>query len=277
MDCRWEMGKLAVFVTIRKKRNWVKQTDCLIGGHIVDGNMLIRLELNIPPEFFDSAGKQNNYESVSEKIARAVIVDILNDVDVRKGNPDKFEPDYVSEVEGYEVTFAVEKSLVPQLKGLKRLDNSKREMNNILIKDINAAVNRKASKTYSFISNLIIITLTPLLEWYYPYYIQPESLSHIIWEKRARKRDLLFDDLYARYIQNNNFKNIYIIQPTHDGYLILFDVKAFGGFEEKDFMAKIEVKKPKAFPTYKTTSKIEGDFPILYETTIINHIKVNED
>ena len=40
--------------------------------------MIIEMELNIPPKFFESAKEENDFESVSERIAKQFITSILN-------------------------------------------------------------------------------------------------------------------------------------------------------------------------------------------------------
>ena len=68
--------------------------------------MSIELELSIPPHFFDSAREENNYESVSEKIAKVFLKEVCGVDDIHRGDDKKSEPDYVSNNSGYEVTFA---------------------------------------------------------------------------------------------------------------------------------------------------------------------------
>ena len=88
--------------------------------------MSIELELSIPPHFFDSAREENNYESVSEKIAKVFLKEVCGVDDIHRGDDKKSEPDYVSNNSGYEVTFAIKQSLIPQLKGVQPLNHSNR-------------------------------------------------------------------------------------------------------------------------------------------------------
>lgn len=50
--------------------------------------MAVKMELNIPPHFFDSAKAENHFESVSERIARAFLVDILKLWGIKRGDPE---------------------------------------------------------------------------------------------------------------------------------------------------------------------------------------------
>lgn len=110
--------------------------------------MSIELELSIPPHFFDSAREENNYESVSEKIAKVFLKEVCGVDDIHRGDDKKSEPDYVSNNSGYEVTFAIKQSLIPQLKGVQPLNHSNRNTEMETISDIQTALERKKEKTY---------------------------------------------------------------------------------------------------------------------------------
>ena len=86
-------------------------------------------ELRIPPHFFDSANAENHFESVSERIAKAFLSGIMNIFPLIRGDDKQGEPDYICGKDGYEVTFAISSSLIPQIKGVKALDGKK---NNIV-------------------------------------------------------------------------------------------------------------------------------------------------
>lgn len=53
------------------------------------------VELHIPSNLFDSAKAENSFESVSERISKAFIKDILNELNVRRGDDKINEPDYM--------------------------------------------------------------------------------------------------------------------------------------------------------------------------------------
>lgn len=112
--------------------------------------MSIELELSIPPHFFDSAREENNYESVSEKIAKVFLKEVCGVDDIHRGDDKKSEPDYVSNNSGYEVTFAIKQSLIPQLKGVQPLNHSNRNTEMETISDIQTALERKKRKNILF-------------------------------------------------------------------------------------------------------------------------------
>ncbi len=233
--------------------------------------MAVRIELNIPPHFFDSAKECNNFESVSERIAKAFLSSILNVTNIRRGDAESHEPDYISSEIGYEVTFAINESLIPQLKGLKPLDDRKRNIETELINTITDAVIRKAEKTYSCKTCLVLITLETLPTWYYSLYFQEtDPFAKMAWRICNKKRDSFFEKLYGEYIANDIFDNIYIIQPTCNSEFALFDVRMFGKKSEP-FITRVKTNKPKAFPTCKVVSVGEKDDVYNIETIIINH------
>lgn len=237
--------------------------------------MIVKMELNIPPHFFESADNENNFESVSEKIAKAFVIECLHEKNLKKGCPEKHEPDYISENQGYEVTLAIEETLVPQLKGVKMLETGELNIEDSLIKDIAKAIEKKSCKNYSSIPNLFIITLYPLLTWYYPLYIPVEDsdLSKLIWETKVKRRNDFFDKLYSMYIEGKKFKNIYILLPTHKESFVLFDIKCFGSYADKDFLTPVKTKNKKAFPTYKVTHITNVGSSISQEITVVRYIK----
>ena len=87
----------------------------------------------------------------------------------------------------------------------------------------------------------------------------------------SQKRNNLFDELYSSYIETGIFKNILIVQPTHDEHFILFDTKVFGSYTDADFMTKIGVTNKKAFPLCKFTHIDKEGPPMMYNTTIIRY------
>lgn len=209
------------------------------------------LELRIPPHFFDSAKPENNFESVSERIARAFLSGILNIADLRQGDPEEGEPDYVANEKGYEVTFSISQSLIPQLRGVRTLDGKKRNIEQSLISDIKEAVLRKAQKNYSCVPNLVILTISTLPTWYYSLYFDTSNpCDRLAMKFGSARRDHLFRELYQNYILTNKFENIYIIQPTFDGTFAFFNIKDFGNNGDA-FLTHVRSTKPKAFPTYR--------------------------
>lgn len=167
-------------------------------------------ELHIPPCFFDSSSANNNFESVSERVAKAFLSDIVNSPNLIRGDDKINEPDYISDGNGFEVTFAINSSLIPQIKGVKELDGSKHNIEEGLIADITDAVERKAKKIYSCKPTLVLITISTLVTWYSSlYFKESHPMAQMAWRLFAAKRNKLFRDLYNRYILGEIFKNIY--------------------------------------------------------------------
>ena len=237
--------------------------------------MEVNVELNIPPHFFDSANEKNNFESVSERIAKQILTTILGIENIRRGDAEAFEPDYVSGDVGYEVTFAIENSLIPQLKGVRPLNTSNRNIEHELIKDITNAVDRKAAKKYSCPTSVVVISIETLITWYTSFKSEENDFEtrilKSIYEKGYLKnRNEFFKHLADEYIEKGIFKDIYILQPTHTGEFALYDILQYKD-NPKDFISFIGVSHPEAFPTYKVIS-VNKDLnkAVTYKTTIIN-------
>ena len=237
--------------------------------------MVIDVELNIPPKFFDSAKEDNQYESVSERIAKQFIISILNVPNIRRGDDKLKEPDYISGSNGFEVTFAINKSHIPQLKGVKPIDPSSWNIEQELIDNVLDAINRKSQKTYSCPTSLIIITLETLYTWYYSLYTKEIGwFDKIVWKAYTKKRNDFFDGVFENYISTGLFDNIYIIQPTHSKEFALYDIKLYAQSGE-GFITRVGITNPDIFPTY-TVANVKKETtkePIKLRTTIINRTK----
>lgn len=235
--------------------------------------MRVKMDLSIPPHFFDSAGPENDYESVSERVAKAFLYGILKIDGIRRGDPERHEPDYLSGGKGYEVTFAVRDSIIPQLKGRKELDSTPRATETELISDICMAVERKAKKTYSVKPSLVIITLSNLVMWQPSLFLKKDNwIDRISWKMCTARRDALFQKLYKDYILLGCFDDIFIIQPTHNQTFAFFGIRDFG--EGKDgFMVHVEVQNPVFFPTYrvKEVSHKNGEDEVYVDITVCKY------
>lgn len=208
-------------------------------------------ELHIPPHFFDSANAENHFESVSERIAKTFLSGIMNISPLIRGDDKQGEPDYICGENGYEVTFAISSSLIPQIKGVKALDGKKNNIEESLVSTIIDAAERKASKKYSCVPALVIIAIDTLPTWYHSLYFQDtDPFARLAWRAGAAKRDKLFYDLYEQYIRTNKLKNIYIIQPTFDGTFAFYDINLFAQKGDA-FLTHVKASNPKAFPTYR--------------------------
>lgn len=228
-------------------------------------------ELHIPPHFFDSANEKNHFESVSERIAKAFLSDIMSISPLTRGDDKKGEPDYIYGDEGYEVTFAVSSSLIPQLKGIKALDGKKNNIEESLIRAITDAADRKAKKTYTCVPSLVIIAIDTLPTWYHSlYFRESDPIAQSIWRVYAAKRNMLFQELYKQYICTNKLKNIYIIQPTFDGTFAFFNIDEFA-HEKEDFLTHVKVSNPRAFPVYQLVDAGRLTDVSSFEIKIINY------
>lgn len=230
------------------------------------------LELSIPPHFFDSAKEDNNFESVSERIAKSFLKDILNVTDVTRGDPILLEPDYISKKHGYEVTFAINKSLIPQLKGVRELDSTPTNIEEKLITDITEAVVRKATKSYSCVPNLVIIAINTLPTWYSSlYFKETDPLCKMAWNVAAAKRNKLFHELYQNYVHTGKFENIFIIQPTFDGTFAFYNVKDFENNKE-NFLIHVQTNQSKAFPSYRVVDAESLEDVTSLKIKILNYV-----
>ena len=228
-------------------------------------------ELHIPPYFFDSAKAENHFESVSERIAKAFLSDIMNISPLIRGDDKQGEPDYICGEEGYEVTFAISSALIPQIKGVKTLDGKKNNIEESLICAITDAADRKAEKTYSCVPALVVITIDTLPTWYHTlYFHESDPFAKMAWRVGAAKRDKLFHDLYEQYIRTNKLKNIYIIQPTFDGTFAFYNINEFAQKNE-DFLTHVKASKPKAFPIYRLVDAGELTNVSSFEIKIVNY------
>lgn len=226
--------------------------------------MNIKLELSIPLHFFDSARAENDFESVSEKIAKVVISSILKCDNLSRGNPNNKEPDYISGDEGFEVTLAISDSLVPYFKGINRSDGRPHNLESDLVEDISKIVKQKAEKIYDRKPYLIILALNPYPAWYYPLFTNGTTKFEF-GELFVWARNNLFQSLYDNNIKNEkNFKNIYILQPMLNQQFVLYDIAAFGDELQQDFMIQLGIQPGReiAFPNFRCVSVDDADNPI---------------
>ena len=228
-------------------------------------------ELHIPPHFFDSAKAENHFESVSESIAKAFLSDIMSISPLIRGDDKQGEPDYICGEDGFEVTFAVSSSLIPQIKGVKKLDGKKNNIEESLICAITDAAERKAAKTYSCIPALVIIAIDTLPTWYHSlYFHESDPFARMAWRVGAAKRDKLFHDLYEQYIRTNKLKNVYIVQPTFNGTFAFYDIDLFAQ-KNDSFLTHVKASNPKAFPTYQLIDAGKLADVSSFEIKIVNY------
>ena len=232
--------------------------------------MKLKLELHFPEFFFDSAKGENEFESSSEQISKAILQDILGYSDVRRGDPLQHEPDYMSSAAGYEVTLGIGKSLIPILRGRQqKFDNASRDQEECVIHAILQALSQKSKKVYSVKPTLIIFTIFPLFVWYSYFYLK-DCNSYPYWKMCQARRNELFEKITEEYIGSNKpFENVLIIQPTHDERYILYDINAYA--RDLDFMTQIGINEDSKilFPRYKLISFEPGLSPMTQEITVV--------
>lgn len=235
--------------------------------------MKMHLELHIPDFFFDSAKEENDFESFSERISSNIIQDILGCTNVCRGDDKKHEPDYIANGVGYEVTFGISDSLITALKRIKPFDKVPQKIEQDLIESISNALKRKSEKNYSCRTNLIVFTLTPLLDWYSEFYLKQCS-TYPWWESLQRNRNNLFELIIEKYIgPNKAFDDVFIVQPTHDEHYVLYSIKKYE--EDEPFMTLIGMKKEDCYllPRYKLISYTPDETLITYEISEVMYTR----
>ena len=233
--------------------------------------MSLELELSIPPHFFDSAKEENDFESVSERIAKQFLKEICGVNNLRRGDEKASEPDYVSNDRGYEVTFAIKQSLIPQLKGVQPLNHSSRNTEKETISDIQTALERKKEKTYCLPTTLVIVTVETIIPWYCNFYFDiDDPFMRLMWSKHIQTRDEFFNEMYTDYIGSGIFDNIIIINPTIKQEFAVFSIKAFHQ-QSHQGITRVATTKPLAYPTYTITNVIKDDNFFQLKTTIIGY------
>ena len=98
--------------------------------------MNIVVDFYMPPHLFDSARADNGNESVTERIAKVILESVLGYRDVRRGDPQVHEPDYVCGEKGFEVTLAESQKLIPQLRGSRSADGVQHELEDVIAEDL---------------------------------------------------------------------------------------------------------------------------------------------
>ena len=235
--------------------------------------MNIIVDFYMPPHLFDSARGDNNYESVTERIAKVILKSVLGYQNVHRGDPQVHEPDYVCGEKGFEVTLAESGILIPQLRGRRPADGAQHELEDELIRNICNIVQQKSKKHYDRKPVLIVLTLSPIIHWYHELW-QRDPQTQNLWGMSVQKRNSFFKGLNDSYISGDSaFENIYLLQPTLCQKYALYDLKAFAG--NQDFIIEIGIRpgKEMAFPTFKV-KHIEGKTPLINYT--INPVQYRE-
>lgn len=235
--------------------------------------MEITYELYIPPKFFDSAGKENDTESISERIAKAILVNLfgISDAEVTRGNPLKNEPDYLINGKGYEVTFGISQDVIKKIKGLQAINSDEEPVEQALINAINSSLERKTGKSgtkrYTVDTVPVIFCIQPFPLWYRNIpKIEPTSFEAIedanfsdYWNNRQTSRNAFFKKLYDKYVATGIFSDIFILQLTHDENYLLYSIRDFNLHREKGYMKLFGTKNKLAFPSCKVVSTQIGN------------------
>lgn len=215
-------------------------------------------------DIFASANKQNDYEALSEKLAKAFLSHLLKVSDelIVRGEPSKNEPDYICHGKGYEITFCMKPELILKLKGQLPITDETINIEQEMITYINLAAEKKSKKHYANNTTLFLINLFPNQLWecniplvenislenYY------EEVYSGILNDRLKTRNQFFKTLYNNYIKNNVFNEILIACLTNDRRYIIYSINDFSN--NKKFYTYFGIKDNPNIP-YCTITKVE--------------------
>ena len=229
--------------------------------------MKIFYEIYIPEQIFESSDRDNHFESLSERLAKILLVNMFctTDNEIVRGNAERKEPDYIYANNGYEVTLSMKTEFIQQLKGIKPFGDTVSYTENQLIEGIRCAVRRKAKKIYSVPTTLIAISLYPNMIWEMDIpWQEPTSLNDYIEALHSMMSNLLqqsrnqfFEELYDEYIATNKFQDIYIVILTQDKGYLLFRIKDFA--DGCRYSAKFGITNNPLLPYCIVTSVEKGD------------------
>lgn len=215
-------------------------------------------------DIFASANKQNNYEALSEKLAKAFLANLLKvtDEQIIRGEPNKNEPDYICHSKGYEITFCMNPETILKMKGQMPITSETINTEQEMIKYINAAVKRKSKKHYSVSTTLFLINLFPYLQWELSFPVAKEitlenyyeTVCSSILNDGLKTRDHFFKTLYNSYIENNVFDEILIACLTNDKKYIIYSINDFSN--NRKFYTYFGIKDNPNIP-YCVMTKIE--------------------
>ena len=232
-------------------------------------------EMFIPANLFESASKKNKYESLSERIVKAILINVLkiSENEIVRGNPNLFEPDYVYKSQGYEVTLAHADEKIKQMKGIAPINSGVDKQEETLIKEIENAIKRKAEKKYSVKTTLTVFNLFPDTFWetdfIKPKYYRLENIQdHILADLWNTKRNDFFNKIFKNYISNGLFDDIFIISLTCNNRYILYSINNF--YKNKNYKTYLGLNNL-YLPHCELVSADYGE-PF---SPITNHYKIN--
>ena len=199
---------------------------------------------------FASANQQNNYEALSEKLAKAFLANLLKipDNQITRGEPNRNEPDYICHSKGYEITFCMNPETILKMKGQKPITGKTLNTEQEMIQDISAAVKRKSKKHYSVSTTLFLVNLFPYMQWELSFPVAEEitlenyfeTVSSSILNEGLKTRNQFFTTLYNNYIENKIFDDILIACLTNDRRYIIYSINDFSN--DKKFYTYFGIK-----------------------------------
>ncbi len=199
---------------------------------------------------FASANQQNNYEALSEKLAKAFLANLLKipDNQITRGEPNRNEPDYICHSKGYEITFCMNPETILKMKGQKPITGKTLNTEQEMIKYISAAVKRKSKKHYSVSTTLFLVNLFPYMQWELSFPVAEEitlenyfeTVSSSILNEGLKTRNQFFTTLYNNYIENKIFDDILIACLTNDRRYIIYSINDFSN--DKKFYTYFGIK-----------------------------------
>lgn len=229
--------------------------------------MICNVNGYFPPDFFASARASNEYESLSERIVKAILCNLYDakDDEVLRGNDKKDEPDYIVNGKGFEVTFGTPIGFIPYLQGKQKARSSNMFSEDEIIKGIDEAVSRKAQKRYACTGvTVVVLSIHPILYWYLN---EPQSsidendlsLENMVdymfpdvYQKAfMRKRNDCFRRLYSNFVKNGAFDDVLIMQSTFDSKYVIYSVKRFISNPNGDYKKLLCFRDPDKFAYYQ--------------------------
>ena len=238
--------------------------------------MPVEMNIYVSEDFFKAPNEGPLSESPSEKLSREVLgcVFQIDPKSIRKGNPDRKEPDcMLPDGSGVEVFWGEPDQSLRQLEGNvppTGVGISPLEFEFTIKNRIDKKTQKQKKGNYSGARNvsLCCILVTPVISWYFtvPEYMDCSAGNRFDdWAKM--QRELFWEALHYQYIESGLFENIYIICPTHDRRYICFDIKGY--HNDEDWFILIASRNENCLPHCELVDKKQQ---ITWKTQLIWHI-----
>lgn len=234
------------------------------------------MNLYVSEGFFKAPDKGPLSESPSEELSREVLgcVFQIDSASIRKGNPDRKEPDcMLPDGRGIEVFWGESEHSLRQLDGTippMGMGISQLEFEYTIKSRIDKKVKKQEKGNYRAATNvsLCCILVTPVISWYFtaPEYVDCGTRTKLD-EYAITRRELFWEALHYQYIESGPFENIYIICPTHDSQYICFDIKGY--HNEENWFTLIASKNGYCLPFCEMVDKGQN---ITWNTQLAWHI-----